>query len=173
MFFLPYFLFMSCYWRMTAGQSPRSCHHCWLQAEGPAAPTGRRNHCSVNVWARKTCDCVCALDLQHCTVVNVHSFHSLAASLHFFLRHIKPDDFVYFSNSDLCTWEVEQDRCSVLAALTRLHQGAEQCADGVQGVAHPTLQVRHWCNAFMEQLCNNTHTYKLLMSVRTQHSQWE
>lgn len=56
----------------------------------------------------------------------------------------------------VCTWEVQLGCGSLFAASPCLHEGAEQCADGVQRVAHPTLQVGDWCNAFMQQLCGNT-----------------
>lgn len=55
------------------------------------------------------------------------------------------------------TWEAEQSRGSVLPAPPCLHEGAEQCANGVERVAHPALQVGNRCYVFMEQLYSNSN----------------
>ena len=56
---------------------------------------------------------------------------------------------------DSCTREVQACVGAFLSSAPRLRQGAEQGADGVQGVAHPPLQVSGGGVAFMEQLWNH------------------
>ena len=56
---------------------------------------------------------------------------------------------------DSCTREVQACVGAFLSSASRLRQGAEQGADGVQGVAHPPLQVSGGGVAFMEQLWNH------------------
>ena len=56
---------------------------------------------------------------------------------------------------DSCTREVQACVGAFLSSASRLRQGAEQGADGVQRVAHPPLQVSGGGVAFMEQLWDN------------------